>query len=174
MTYRVSTTGRWLIASFMAATVLVGLFAVWLLLDTLGLTLGEFGESWRKAYPTWTAGQTVPAFLLAALLLATPLLLWSLACEWAARYTVNEDGVHFRSLGLTLHQPWARISGLRTINERSDQSPRIDVQVIESTRPSLGRRLFHRRTLGRIPIYGQVANCAALVATIQEQIKRAD
>lgn len=172
MTYRLSITGRWLIVSFMVATLLVGLFALWLLLDTLSLSVGSLAESWRKAAPTWTAGQKVPAYLLVALLVAAPLLLWNLGRELAVRYHVDADGVRFRSLGLDVYQPWAQIVGLRTINERGDQPPRIDVLMIESTRPGLGRWIFHRHTLGRIPIYGYVANREALVATIQEQIKR--
>ncbi len=172
MTYRLSTTGRWLIVSFMVATLLVWLFALWLLLDTLSLSLGSLVESWRKAAPTWTTGQTMPAYLLVALLVATPLLLWNLGRELAARYHVDADGVRFRSLGLNVYQPWTQIVGLRTINERGDQPPRIDLLVTESTRPGLGRRLFHRHTLGRIPIYGSVANRETLVATIREQMER--
>jgi hypothetical protein len=170
MTYRLSPSGRWLLLSFVAATLLVWLFALWLLADTLGLSYANLAETWRTASPKWTTGQRVPAYLLAALCIAAPLLVWHLLGEWSARYTLEDDGLRFRALGVNLLQPWDQIRGIRTINERGEDHPRIDILVDEPAGLALGRRFFHRLTPGRIPIYGLVANREALVAAIQEKI----
>ncbi|HYF64841.1 MAG TPA: hypothetical protein VD886_18595 [Herpetosiphonaceae bacterium] len=170
MTYRLTTSGRWLLLSFVAATLLVWLFAVWLFADTLGLSFANLAESWRAARPKWTSGQLVPAWLLATLAIAAPLLVWHLLGEWSASYTLEDDGLRFRALGVNLLQPWGRIRGIRTINERGEDQARIDILVDEPARPTLRRRFFHRLAPGRIPIYGLVANREALVAAIQEKI----
>ena len=170
LTYRLSTSGRWLLLSFVAATLLVWLFALWLLADTLGISYANLAETWQAARPKWTSGQLVPAWLLASLAIAAPLLVWHLLGEWSARYTLEEDGLRFRALGVNLLQPWDRIRGIRTINERGEEHPRIDILVDEPARTGLGRRFFRRLAPGRIPIYGLVANREALVAAIQEKI----
>lgn len=173
MTYRLSRTGRWNILALIMGTLVVWLFAGWLLADTLGITYAHLATSWRKAYPTWTVGQKVPAFLLLALLIGAPVLLWNLLTEFAARYTVDDDGLHFRSLGLNTQYKWEHIKQIKSGVQITDEPPRIDVLLHETApRPSVWAHWLHRGHTRRVPIYGNVANRDELLATIKEKMNR--
>jgi hypothetical protein len=192
MTYRLSRTGRWYLLALMAATAMVWVFAGWLLADTLHLnvqqlisdlrgnpacvTLGEGqavlnpGETaCTAATPAvQTSGQLTTAFLLLTVLIGAPPLVWNMLNECAAAYTADQAGLHVRSLGQTMVYPWEQVQRLKISPERTDSPPRIDVILNESApRPSRWQRWLHRAAAQRVPIYGNVANREALLATIK-------
>src|SRR5690606_38188574 len=129
-------------------------FAVWLLADALGTSVSAavgdlfddracFVPSEANPLPPpdrrictqeqadaarnlLSTGGKLQLYLLLALILAMPGLLWNLLAELAASYTIDSDGLRFRTLGLSLHQPWATIAGIKTSSERGDGPPRID------------------------------------------------
>ena len=194
MTYHLSRSGRWHVLALMAATLMVWGFAGWLLSDTLGLNLQQFiaelrgrpacvaleaqaalnpGEVACVGEPpaARTSGQLATAFLLLTVLVGAPLLVWNLLTELTASYTVDENGLRFRSLGLTMVYPRDQLQRLKVSPERSDSAPRIDV-ILHKTAPCPARwqRWLHRSAAQRVPIYGNVANREALLATIKQLI----
>ncbi len=196
MTYHLSRTGRWHLLALMAATMMVWGFAGWLLTDTLDLNVQQYinafggsaecvtlseshavlspGETECSDAPpaAKTTGQLTTAFLLLTVLIGAPLLVWNMLSEYTAGYTVDENGLRFRSLGLTMVYPWEQVQRLKVSPERSDSSPRIDVILHESAqRPSRWQRWLHRSAVQQVPIYGNVANREALLATINEAIR---
>lgn len=153
MTFHLSRAGRQSLLIFIAATLLLLIFAAWLLFDTLGLRLATFAASWASA--EWSAQQQLVACALLGVLAGALLLGWRLTQELFARYTVDDTGLTMRSLALRQTFPWETIRALRTI-ERADERVRVDVlAAIDGA-------------LRRMPISTQVADYETLLAAIRE------
>jgi hypothetical protein len=107
------------------------------------------------------------------LIVATPLVVWNILEEWAAAYTLAEDGLRFTSLGVALTYPWAGIDAIRRVDEDSDEP--IDELVLREdyTRqirnPAL--RFLHAQAYGRtrLPLYAGLEDRDELLAEIRRR-----
>lgn len=176
MTYTISRSGKLNLLLIMLATLVVWLFAAWLLADTLQFKWTEFAttfkpQRWSAGQPdSWSDGQKTTAYFLLVVLFGAPFVVWDVLTEWFASYMIDEHGVQFTTLGLRQHHAWATLRELRTSNQPNEHEARIDVVTNETTPISLWRRFFHRRTVHRLPIYATVANRDALLATLTNRL----
>jgi hypothetical protein len=172
MTYRLSRSGRRMTLILIAAALLLAVFALLTLQTALGFRYLNFAATFGAALGAgFGVGQLIPAALLLLMLVAAPLLLWSLWEEWSTSYTVAADGLTYRTIGgISLHYPW---SAIRTIRRgEGDEAiaelivaPGADAQI---RNPAL--RWLHRQAFGqdRVPIYPGVEARDQLVAQIVE------
>ncbi len=167
------------------AALLLGVFAVSMLPSALGISYihpSTLGVVLRRGP---SVGQLIPAALLLAMLIAAPLLLWSLWEEWSASYAVADDGLTFRTVaGIALYIPWSAVRDLRTPDaDDAIAELAVDPQINAQIRnPAVG--WLHRQAFGgdRIPIYpgveardeliGQIVARAGLSKTTPEGLGR--
>ena len=169
-TYRLTAAGRRLTLTLMAGAVLLWIFAVWMLPTTLGISYRDLSTTLGAAVQRgFGAAQLIPAGILIVMLVAAPLLLWSLWEEWSTSYTVGDDGLTYRTrAGIELHYPWTAIHEVRA-GESEDSVVEVIVQpgVVRQIRNPLLRWL-HRQAFGahRVPIYADVEARDELLAEI--------
>lgn len=159
--YRLSTTGRRTALILLVSALIIWGFAWWTLRSTLGGSADPQVGFWAALQANLAQGlsvsQIVPALLMVVLIVATPFVIWNVLEEWAAIYTVTDDGLRFESLGVDVTYPWAGIVGLNQPDDDADEA--IDEVVLNSdyTRqiknPLL--RFLHGQAYGRrrLPIY---------------------
>ncbi len=175
-TYRLSATGRRKTLMLLIGALIIWGFALWSFRSTLNISYNPI-----RFWPTLSAAieqglpisQLVPALLMLALIIATPLLIWNLLEEWAARYTPTEEGLRFESLGITLVYPWNAIQAIQRVDADSDEA----FDELEFTgdytrqiaNPVL--RFLHAQAYGRtrLPIYAGLADRDELLAEIQRR-----
>lgn len=177
-TYRLSAVGRRQTMILLLAALLIWIFAIWSFASTLRISYNPF-QLWPSLQESLAAGlgvgQVVPALLMLGLIVATPLLIWSLLEEWAAAYTPSAEGLRFASLlGITLLYPWAAISAL----ERADDDPDEPLDELllradhsaQTSHPLL--RFLHRQAFGgkRLPIYAGLEERDELLAEIRRKL----
>ena len=173
-TYRLSAAGRRLTLVLLVAALLIWAFAIWSFAGTLRISYNPFAL-WPSLQQSMAdglgVGQVVPALLMLALIVATPLLIWNLIEEWAAAYTPAPDGLHFESLGVHLTYPWPAVVAIRGADEDTDEP--FDELVLDRdyspqiTNPVL--RFLHRQAYGaaRLPIYAGLEERDGLIAAIR-------
>ena len=169
MTYRLTTAGRMAVLAQFIAVVLVFGFAVWMLGVTLGINWLMPISSFQAARPTWTSGELVPAFFLAIVLLATPLLAWQLLGELFIRYHVTDEGLRIASVGIQLALPWETIRGLRPAHHVG-LTERTDLILKEPLPRRLGLWLINARQ--SLPVYAGVGDRETLLATIRDRVSQ--
>jgi len=161
-TYRLTTVGRRTTLILIIGAILLWIFALSVLRSTLGIGAQEFNP-WELG-----AGKLIPAAVLITMLVAAPLLLWSLWEEWTTSYTVGDDGLTYRTVpGIALHYPWSAIRGLR----QGDGDDAIAELIVQPDREQIRNpllRWLHRQAFGanRVPIYADVEARDELVAEI--------
>ena len=173
-TYRLAAAGRRLTLVLLVAALLIWVFAIWSFASTLRISYHPF-ELWPSLMQSMAAGlevgQVVPALLMLALMVATPLLIWNLLEEWAAAYTPAPEGLQFVSLGVRLTYPWPAIVALRRADDDADEP--LDELLLDRdystqiTNPVT--RFLHRQAYGatRLPIYPGLEARDALIAEIR-------
>ncbi|MCS6881547.1 MAG: hypothetical protein RMK84_11275 [Oscillochloridaceae bacterium] len=159
-TYRLSAAGRRNLLVLLAAALLIWVFALWSFASTLRISYNplQFWPSLQESLAQGlSVGQVVPALLMLALIVATPLLIWSLLAEWAAAYTPAPDGLHFESLGVSVVCPWNQVRAVRPVDADSDE-PFDELLLDIDPSVQIGHpvaRFLHRQSWGanRLPIY---------------------
>lgn len=116
-------------------------------------------------------GQMIPALLMVVLLVATPLVVWSIFEELGAQYTPTDAGLRFTSFGIALTCPWSSVIGIRRRHDAADD-PLDEVTLrddpsIQIRNPLV--RWLHRQACGagRLPIYSGVENRDDLLREIR-------
>ena len=116
-------------------------------------------------------GQVVPALLMLALIVTTPLLIWNLLEEWSAVYTPDDDGLRFDSLGIAILCPWSTVADIRSADDDGDE-PLDEIlfsqdATAQITNPIL--RFLHCQAYGRrrLPVYAGLENRADLLSVIR-------
>lgn len=175
-TYRLSPAGKRQTLVLLVAALLIWAFAVWSFASTLRISYNPL-QLWPSLQQSLAAGlglgQVVPALLMLVLIIATPLLIWSLLEELSAAYTPAPDGLRFESLGVRLIYPWASIGGLRRPDDGDEPLDELLVAGDPAARianPIV--RFLHRQGVGqgRLPIYPGVEARDELIAEIQRHL----
>lgn len=172
--YRLSPAGRRTLIVLLLGALLIWAFAIWSFVSTLRLSLSP-GLFWSSVQASLAAGlgvgQVVPALLMLALIIATPLLIWNMLEEWSAAYSAGEDGLRFESLGIAISLPWAAVTGLRATDDDGDE-PFDEVVLNQDITAQIANpllRFLHRQAYGvrRLPIYPDIAGRADLLDEIR-------
>lgn len=176
-TYRLSPAGRRLALALLAGALFIWLFALWSFSSTLRISYNPLAF-WSTLQAAIAAGlgvgQVVPALLMLALIVATPLLIWNLLAEWAAGYTPTSEGLHFESLGVALILPWAAVRDLRPADDHADE-PLDELLLTSDHTAQIANplvRALHRQAFGRsrLLIYPGVEQRDELIAEIRRHI----
>ncbi len=159
--------------TLMLAAIVLAVFAITNLPAALGFSFRDFSSSVATMLERGLGpAQLIPGGLLLLVLVAAPLLLWGLWQEWTTSYTVDAEGLTYRTgAGVVLRYPWSAIRSVRT--EDGDEAiTNVYVQAggERAIRNPLVRWL-HRTAIGvdRIPIYAGVEERDELVARIVER-----
>mgnify|MGYP000184111025 CR=1 FL=1 len=186
-TYRLSRRGRRTAYLLLAGSLLIWLFALWTLKNTLriGVRPQTFIPSlqalWGRLSGTagsMTAEEIIPAVIMLALALVVPLLIWNILEELRASYTVGPAGITFRSLGIELSYPWSEVVSLRPVDEEAEEEP-LDELVFRNSRLSSIRnpllRFLHAQAYGRrrLPLYGGLEGREELLERIRAHLAAA-
>jgi hypothetical protein len=173
-TYRLSAAGRRLTLVLLVAALLIWAFAIWSFASTLRISYHPL-ELWPSLQQSLAdglgVGQVVPALLMLALIVATPLLIWNLLEEWAAAYTPTPEGLRFESLGLRVTYPWSAIETLRRVDDDAEE-PLDELLLDGDYGAQIGNpvvRFLHRQAFGatRLPIYAGIEDRDDLIAAIR-------
>lgn len=175
-TYRLTGAGRRTAAVLLVGAMVIWAFALWTFRSTLGISYNplEFWGSLRASVEQGLGvGQVVPALLMLVLIVATPLVIWNILEEYDASYTPAEDGLRFSSLGVRVTYPWPAITGLRGVDEDSDEP--MDELVLDAdyagqvANPVL--RFLHRQAYGatRLPLYAALQDRDELLEEIRQR-----
>lgn len=183
-TYRLSRRGRRTAYLLLAGSLIIWLFALWTLKNTLkiGLRPQTFLPSlqalWGRLSGTagsMTAEEIIPAIIMLALVLVVPLLIWNIIEELRASYTVGPAGITFRSIGIELFYPWSEVASLRPVDEEVEEEP-LDELVLKNSRLSSVRnpllRFLHAQAYGRrrLPLYGGLEEREELLERIRAHL----
>lgn len=164
----------------LVAALLIWAFALWSFGSTLKISYNPFqlGPSLRESLAAGLGvGQIVPALLMLALIVATPLLIWNLLEEWSAAYTVAPDGLRFESIGVRLLLPWAAVRALRQGDDDGDE-PLDELLFSNDYTGQIANplvRFLHRQAYGRtrLPIYAGVEERAELLDAVRARVEGA-
>jgi hypothetical protein len=175
-TYRQSSAGTRQTLVLLVAALLIWAFAVWSFASTLRISYNplQFWPSLQQSLASGLGvGQIVPALLMLVLIIATPLLVWSLIQELSAAYTPTPAGLLFTASGLRVVYPWESLGGLR---RGDDGDEPFDELIVTGDAPARIAnplvRFLHRQACGhgRLPVYPGVERRDELIAEIQRQI----
>jgi hypothetical protein len=175
-TYRLTPAGKRQTLVLLLAALLIWGFAVWSFASTLRISYNPL-QLWPSLQESLAAGlgvgQVVPALLMLVLIIATPLLIWSLLQELTAAYTPTAGGLRFEALGLALTYPWESLGGLRRPDDGEEPFDELIVEG-DQTAPIANPlvRFLHRQACGqgRLPIYPGVEQRDELMAEIQRHL----
>lgn len=173
-TYRLSSAGRRTLIVLLVGALLIWAFALWSFTSTLRINLNPT-QLWPSLQASLSAGlgvgQVVPALLMLALIVATPLLIWSLLEEWSVAYTSDIDGLRFDALGVTMTLPWAVVIGLRPTDDDGDE-PLDEIILRQDATAQIVNpllRFLHRQAYGRtrLPVYAGLEDRTELLNEIR-------
>jgi len=180
--YRLSRAGRRMAYLLLAGGVLIWLFALWTLKNTLRIAAyppQEFLDSVRNLFnrlggvagEAFRAEEAIPAAIMLVLVVVVPLLIWNLIEELRASYTVGPAGVTFRSGSIVLSYPWSEIVSLRPVDEEEEEP--LDELVVRTSRLGSIRnpllRFLHWQAYGRykLPLYSGLEGREELIARLR-------
>ncbi len=180
-TYRLSRAGRRMAYLLMAGGVLIWLFALWTLKNTLkiGLRPQNLLPSLKllgrrliglEGAPPLTVEEAIPAIVMLVLAIIVPLLIWNLVEELRASFTVSPAGLTFRSLGVELNYAWNEVVDLHPVDEEAEE-PLDELIVRPSRLASISSpivRFLHWQAYGRhkIPLYSGLEGRGELLAYV--------
>lgn len=188
-TYRLSQAGRRMAYLLLAGAVVVWVFALWTLKNTLKIgfrpqnlwpslrALGRRIVGSPGAQPL-TAEEIIPSVVMVVLLVVVPLLIWNIIEELRSSISAGTKGLTFRSLGIELFYPWEEVSVLRPVDEEGEEP--LDELVMRTSRLSEIRnplvRFFHWQAYGRnkLPLYGGLEERDDLIARIRSHLTPAE
>lgn len=175
-TYRLSPAGRRTTLILLIGALAIWGFALWSFRSTLNLSYNPL-LFWSTLSASIEQGlaisQLVPALLMLVLIVATPLLVWNLLEEWAARYTPTEEGLRFEALGVRVVYPWSAIRAIQRVDDDSDE-PLDEVLVAGDPTRQIRNplvRFLHAQAYGRnkLPIYAGLEERDELLEEIQRR-----
>lgn len=175
-TYRLTPAGQRQTLVLLVAALLIWAFAVWSFASTLRISYNPL-QLWPSLQASLAAGlglgQLLPALLMLVLIIATPLLIWSLLEELSAAYTPAPEGLRFESLAVRVVYPWASIGGIRRPDDGDE--PLDELVVAGAPQAQIASplvRFLHRQAFGqgRLPIYPGVEGRDELIAEIQRHM----
>lgn len=173
-TYRLSSAGRRTTIILLIGAIIIWAFAIWTLRSTLGSSddpaVGFFAALRANIEKGLSISQIIPALLMIVLIVATPLVVWNVLEEWAATYTVADEGLRFSSLGVNLTYPWQGMAAIRRHDDDTDE-PSDEVLLKEDYTAQVRNpllRFLHGQAYGpkRLPIYAGLENRDDLLAEI--------
>lgn len=181
-TYRLSPAGRRTALVLMASALIIWAFALWTLRSTLGSSADPavgFTDALRANLAAGlTIGQIVPALLMIVLIVAAPLVVWNTLEEWAAVYSLTDEGLRFESLGVALTYPWSGIEGLRRTDDDAEEP--VDELLLREDYTGQIRnpllRFLHVQAFGRrkLTLYAGLERRDELLAEIRARAQIAD
>ncbi len=172
-TYQLTPSGRRLALTLMAGTSLLWCWALWLLQGALGIRYTDLGATLGATLQdSMDAARLIPAGVLIAIIVAAPLLFWSLWQEWRTSYTLDDEGLTYRTAAGTLRYPWTTIQGVQL---EDDQEALGAVLVapgaLRQIKNPLSRWLYRQAFgSGRVPLYPGVERRDELVEEIRSRI----
>lgn len=176
--YRLSPAGRRNNLLMIAVAMLLWVFALWSFASTLRLSLHPaafWADLQRVLAQPPAIEQAAPALLLFVLIVATPLLIWSLIAEWDAAFTPTDEGLTYEAMGVRLWCPWEEMLTLRPSPTVADEAVvvycrRDPAETIAN--PFL--RWLHRQAHGqqRLVIGPDIEHRDELVAQIEQAMAR--
>lgn len=176
--YRLAPAGRRDNLLMIAVAMILWVFAVWSISSTLRLSLhpAAFPSDLQRllAQPP-AVEQVVPALLMLALVVATPLVIWNLIAEWDATFRPVAEGLQYETLGVRLCYPWHAIHAIRPHPVIPDEAVVILCwyDPAETIANPL-RRWLHRQAHGRqrLIIGSGIERRAELLRLIEEEMAR--
>jgi hypothetical protein len=187
-TYRLSRSGRRTAYLMLAGAVLVWIFALWTLKNTLklGFRPENLGPSLKllarrligaEGTQPLTAEEAIPALIMLVLLVVIPLLIWTIVEELQAGITIQSGGITFRSLGIQLAYPWGEIAAIRPADEQDDE-PLGELLLRTSRLSAISNplvRFLHWQAYGqhKLPLYGGLEERDDLIARIEVGLQAA-
>ncbi len=169
--YRLAAAGRRTTLIMMIAVLLLWVWALWMLPTTLGVRVLALRSSFLAAVSAgFGVNQLVQVAIMIVIVVAAPILLWTLWEEWNTSYTVGDDGLTYRTTsGFAMHYPWTHVRALR--DDGSDRAELIvsNDGIAPVSRPLL--RWLHRQgyAANRIPIYAGVEARETLIDDIMRR-----
>jgi hypothetical protein len=179
-TYRLSPSGRRMTLMLIVGALLVWAFALWSFANTLNISYHPL-RFWPSLSTSLANGpgidQLIPALLMLAMIVATPLVVWNLLEEWAAAYTPTSKALRFESLGIALHYPWETITAIETVDD-DREAPRTELVLAQAGGASITNpiiRFLHHQAFGhnRLPIYAGLEAREELVSEIRRHLNQA-
>lgn len=180
--YRLSPSGRRTALILLVSALIIWAFALWTFRSTLGTSSDPNASFWSafqaNVVQGLSIGQFVPGLLMLVLIVATPLVVWNVLEEWAAVYSVTDDGLRFESLGVDLVYPWSGIVGIRRQGDDTDEP--VDELVLNGDYTRQIRnpvlRLLHDQAYGRrrLPIYAGLEQRYELLDEIRARASLTD
>jgi hypothetical protein len=168
-TYRLAPSGRRLTLTLMLGTLLLWFWVIWL----VGAGYAAPGMTFRAALQNGSdAAHVIPAGVLLAMIVVTPLLLWSLWQEWRTSYTLSDDGLTYRTAAGSLHYTWPSVRGVEIKDDpKALGAVLVTPGGLKQIRNPLSRWLC-RQTFGadRVPLYAGIENRDELVQEITRRI----
>lgn len=182
--YRLSRAGRRMAYLLLAGGVLIWLFALWTLKNTLQIGVRNFLPSLERLGKrlVGTEGsippeEAIPAVIMLVLAIVVPLLIWNIVEELRSSYQVGPAGITFRSWGVELSYPWAEIADLRPVDEEAEEP--LDELIVRTSRLSEIRspvaRFLHWQAYGRhkLPLYGGLEEREELIVRVRAHMAAA-
>lgn len=159
-TYRLSPSGRRSTIVLLIGALIIWVFALWTL--RISVATGSdpaagFVQALRENLDRgFSIAQIIPALLMVVLLVATPLVVWTILEEWGAQYTLTDAGLNFTSFGVALTCPWSSIVDIRRLDNADEPLDEVvlNSDLLEQIRNPFVRWL-HRQAYGarRLVIY---------------------
>jgi hypothetical protein len=176
MEFRQSRAGRQTALVLLLGALAIWIFAIWTFGTTLGLNIPNFFTTIRDLFTNQEhrpgISQIVPAFLTMVLIVAAPLLIWSILVEALARYELTDEELRFRSLGVRLALPWSAVKFVRVNPAEGSSAAEVisNLDLLEQVASPL-RKALHRQTLGRgrLPIYNGIERRDELIAEVRRR-----
>jgi hypothetical protein len=154
---------------------LIWVFAVWTLRISIATSSdpsASFVQALRENLERGLSlSQMIPALLMVVVVVATPLVAWSILEELGAQYTPMDAGLRFTSFGVALTCPWSSVVGVRRRDDDADES--LDEVALNDDPSRQIRnplvRWLHRQACGarRLIIYSGVENRDDLLREIR-------
>jgi hypothetical protein len=181
-TYRLSRAGRRVAYLLLGGSVLIWLFALWTLKNTLkiGLRPENIGPTLKllvkrilgfAGTEPLTAEEAIPALIMFVLVLIVPLLIWNIIEELRASYTIGPAGITFQSWGIRLQYPWTEVAEVRPVDEETEEP--LHELIVRQSRLSTIRsglaRFLHWQAHGRnkLPLYSGLEERDDMLARIR-------
>ncbi|NOK58339.1 MAG: hypothetical protein GFH27_549279n145 [Chloroflexi bacterium AL-W] len=179
--YRLSPMGRRTAIILLISALIIWAFALWTFRSTLGISYNPIAF-WSTLQTSVNEGlsisQLVPALLMLVLIVATPLVIWNVLEEWSATYTLTDEGLRFKSLGVVVTYPWTGIT--RIHRQDNDSNEPVDELLLAEDYTQQIRnpimRFLHGQAYGRkrLPIYAGLEQRDELLSEIQSRIGSSD
>jgi hypothetical protein len=174
--YRLSPAGRRDNLLLIAVAMMLWLFAIWSLANTLQVRLhpaGMWADVQRLFAQPPAIEQAVPALFLLVVIVATPMVIWNAIAEWDATFVPTADGLCYTTMGMRLCCRWHDIVNIQPTPVSAEEDVVLWLRYDPaSTITHPLRRWLHRQYHGpnRLVIGAGIERRAELVALIEQAL----